>query len=216
MHPVVHKWIYHYCYDEIRKAMGRTVTILLGKTLEGFLNYDKGDALNRVIPHIKTRLQSIFEEEQTQVRDSEENDKLKNECARDIAYALAKEKLRKRYEVSEELDKLRKDAEEQFQIFEDSGRPYDHKTLQLAQTLFPVYLKQYKPENAIKLVEQLVEGFQKSPDSGSKLEAMQILGELYLQQGMISKATKIIAEVERIYKSRSLSIDLLKLDFIFF
>ena len=215
IHPVVHKWIYHYRYDEIRKAMGRTATILLFNTLKLSVMYDKVDAQNRMIPHIKARRQKILEEEQTQVRDKGDNDKLKNEFARNIAYASAKKALFSRYDLSEELHKLRKEAEEQLQRVQVSGRPYDHKTLQIAKHLFFIYLTQDTPKKAIQLGEQIVERLQKSPDSGSKLTAMQTLGELYLHQGMIREATSIIAAVQQECDSRSLPIDLLMLDLMF-
>ena len=71
------------------------------------------------------------------------------------------------------------------------------------------------PEKAIKLGLQIVEGFQESSDSGSKLTAMQILGDLYLHQSMISDATSIIAAAQQECESRSPSIDLLKSDLMF-
>ena len=92
IHPVVHKWIYHYRYDEIREEMGRTATILLSEIPRPISISKNLDKMNRLITHIKARLQSISEEEEMQLHDSN---------ARDWAYAIAKEYLRCMYEISE-------------------------------------------------------------------------------------------------------------------
>ena len=57
LHPVVHKWAYHYFHNEICKTMGRTALTLIGSKLTDYLPLCDTKPLFRILPHV----QSCFE-----------------------------------------------------------------------------------------------------------------------------------------------------------
>ena len=88
IHPVVHKWAYHYFCGEICKTMGITAILLLRNAVTGFIS---GSAMSsqiindlkplyRLTPHVKSFFEKI-----SPLRD---NGKLKNEHSREFAYTL--------------------------------------------------------------------------------------------------------------------------------
>ena len=176
IHPVVHKWAYHYFYWEISKTMGFTATVLIGRTVENFTTSCDMAAVYRTLPHVKSCVERIFKKERGQVHDSGDKGKLKNEKVRETAYLLALSIL--------------SHVHRSFMIF-NTGFKGDQKVSQSSDNILSssdprkyklnllrgmMYHRQFRPEEATQLVEQTLEGLQESSDSESRLKGMKLLG----------------------------------------
>ena len=87
IHPVVHKWAYHYFHNEICEKMGLTAIILMRETLLSTVSFNPVGSLSfhieslfRLIPHVKSFLEKI-----STLRD---NGRLQNEHIQEFALTL--------------------------------------------------------------------------------------------------------------------------------
>ena len=88
LHPVVHKWAYHYFHDEICQTIGPTAVMLVKNSSMGYLSFnDKAslscnavEPLYRLIPHVK----SVFEK----ISSLTDNSRLRLEHRREFACIL--------------------------------------------------------------------------------------------------------------------------------
>lgn len=80
IHPVVHKWAYHYFHDEICKTTGLTAIRLVQKRLATNLSFIDIEPLYRLVPHVK----SIFEK----ISPLRNNSRVRPEHKREIGIAL--------------------------------------------------------------------------------------------------------------------------------
>ena len=83
IHPVVHKWAYHYFYDEICKTMGCTATILVGSTVQKFIASNDLMAIHRSLPHVKACVERMCEKERGKAHDPGDKGKSENEDLRE-------------------------------------------------------------------------------------------------------------------------------------
>ena len=214
IHPVVHKWAYHYFHDEIRKTMGCTATILIGRTVEKFTKSCNMAAVYRTLPHVKLCVKRVFKKERGKAHDSGDKGELENGNVREIAHLLA--------------FSLMSHVHRSFMIFGtgfnghekgcqwsdntlSSSDPRKHK-LNLLRAM--VHQRQYRLEEATQLVEQSLEGLRESPDCESRLKGMKFLGELYLYQGRTSDARRMIETALAECESNLDSIDSLRFGLI--
>ena len=93
IHPVVHKWAYHYFYDEICKILGCTATILVESTVQKLIASNNLMTIHRSLPHVKACVERIFKKERGKAHDPGDKGKSENEDIRENAYLLASNSL---------------------------------------------------------------------------------------------------------------------------
>ena len=216
IHPVVHKWAYHYFHDEIRKTMGCTATILIGRTVEKFTKSCNMAAVYRTLPHAKLCVKRIFKKERGKAHDSGDKGELENGNVREIAHLLAFSLIFHVHRSFMIFGTGFNGDEKGCQWSDNtlsSSDPRKHK-LNLLRAI--VHQRQYRLEEATQLVEQALEGLRESPDCESRLKGMKFLGELYLYQGRTSDARKIIETAREECESKLDSIDQLRFGLIIF
>ena len=183
LHPVVHKWAYHYFYGEISKTMGCIATILTGRIVEKFTTSCDMAAVYRTLTHVESCVERIFKKERGQIHDSGDKGKLENEKVREIAYILALSILSHVHRSFMIFNTGFNGDQKVSQWSDNTLSSSDPRKYKLNLLRGMMYHRQFRPEEATHLVEQALEGLRESSDSESRLKGMKLLGEIFLFQG---------------------------------
>lgn len=75
-HPVIHKWVYHRFCNGMRTLLGLAAIELVGAAFHNLVLLDDAELQYRILPHIKSCVQRILEEEPMQAHDSADRGEL--------------------------------------------------------------------------------------------------------------------------------------------
>jgi tetratricopeptide (TPR) repeat protein len=193
MHPVVHKWAYHYQSQDCRKRIGRLAVMVVGWAVPSNSTRDYSAAQRRLLPHVQACSRYVVMVEPEQIDEfRDENKSESKEGENNIAYLDGIHLLGLLYADQGKLDEAEKMYMRALQGKEALGQKHT-STLNTVNNLGALYADQGKRDKAEKMYMRALQGCEEA--LGSKhtltLDTVNNLGNLYNNQGKQDEAKKM-------------------------
>jgi tetratricopeptide (TPR) repeat protein len=198
IHPVVHKWVYHYGGQDFWKRLARLAMLVVGWAVPDSSRQDYSKLQRRLLPHAQACLRRMVDEMADEVEGGDDVDgeaggggKVESKVELDAIHLLGQ--LCKTQGKLGEAEKMYMRA---LQGYEEALGPKHTSTLDTVNNLGLLYANQGKLGEAEKMYMRALQGYEETPgpNRASMLNTVNNLGLLYMNQGKLGEAEEMLMQ----------------------